>query len=400
MTGSPSTGAVVGVRYPLRTPRAGAGAATTQDPMPTRTQSVLAAALALLSACAAPSASWNEGAGTPATPMRPTYAHSTFTTAPGTLEVETGVTYDPSDATSVPTTLKYGVNDRIDVFADFAPASAVENGGVGAGDVYLGYRQRLTEQQLGHLSLAWQALAKLPTADEDKGLGTGEFDALVAGIGTLPMEDWSATGFAELGLLGDPGGSGTDLHLALSAMADRRLSRGGGIFGELAGVFVDDRNYDAVFTTLGAAWSPSPGLVLDAGVVLGLSDDAPDARAQELVRATLRPRWPRRSDAGAPWCASPGSSWSAARSPSSSVGRSTWRARARSTRPTRPRSNAPAGRSCTCRACPTTPTRPSSRTRPWCCRRSPCCRAWATTAAAARARACARRWRACARCWS
>lgn len=277
MTASPSKRAIRGVRYPLPAPCAGAGASTAKESMSNPTQLSIASVLALLSACAAPSASWNEGTDTPATPTRPTYAHSTFTTAPGTLEVETGVYYDPSDATAVPTTLKYGVNDRTDVFADFSPASAVENGGVGAGDVYLGFRHRLTEQQLGHLSLAWQAQAKLPTADEDKGLGTGEFDALLAGIGTLPMEDWSATGFAELGLLGDPNGSGTDLQVALSAMADRRLTRGGGIFGELAGIFVDDRNYDAVFTTLGAAWSPAPGLVLDAGVVLGLSDDAPDA---------------------------------------------------------------------------------------------------------------------------
>lgn len=245
--------------------------------MKTSTKIALAATLALLPACVSASDSWNEGAKTTATPTRPTYAHSTFTTAPGTLEVETGMYYDPSDATAIPTTLKYGVNERADVFVDFSPATSIENGGVGSSDLYLGWRQRLTEQQLGHLSLAWQAQAKLPTADENKGLGTGEFDALLAGIGTLPMQDWSATGFAELGLLGDPTGSGVDLQVALSAMADRRLTGGGGIFGELAGIFVDDRNYDAVFTTLGATWSPAPGLVLDAGVVLGLSNDAPDA---------------------------------------------------------------------------------------------------------------------------
>lgn len=237
---------------------------------------VLAAVLASLAACASPSASWSDGASTTATPMRPTYLHSTFTTAPGTIEVEAGAYFDPSDATSVPTTVKYGASDRADAFVDFSPASAVEGGGVGVGDVYLGWRQRVTEHQLEHLSLAWQAQLKLPTADDGKGLGSGEFDALVAGIGTLPMADWSATGFAELGLLGDPVGSGTDLQVALAGAADRRLSGGASVFGELAGVFADDRNLDSVFTTLGAAWSPVPGLVLDSGFVLGLSSDAPD----------------------------------------------------------------------------------------------------------------------------
>jgi hypothetical protein len=133
------------------------------------TQSVLAAAVAGFAACASPSASWSEGASTTATPTRPTYSNSTFTTAPGTFELETGVYFDPSDELAVPTTLKYGVGDRADAFVSLSPASAVENGGVGFDDVYLGWRQRLTEHQLGHLSLAWQAQVKLPTADEDKG---------------------------------------------------------------------------------------------------------------------------------------------------------------------------------------------------------------------------------------
>lgn len=239
-------------------------------------RSLLAAALALTAACASPTQSWNEGARTTATPTRPIYSNSTFTTAPGTLELETGVWVDPSDASSIPTTLKYGVTDRADAFVTFSPASAVEGGGVGFGDVFLAWRQRLTELQQGHLSLAYQAQIKLPTANDAKGLGTGEFDALLAGIGTLPMNDWSATGFVELGLLGDPTGSGTDLQFALAAAADKALSGGAGVFGELAGVFIDDRNYDAVFTTLGGNWSPVPGLVLDAGIVLGLSNDAPD----------------------------------------------------------------------------------------------------------------------------
>jgi hypothetical protein len=74
--------------------------------MPHLSKSVAAAALALTSACASPTQSWNAGALTPATPTRPTYSLTTFTTAPGTLEVETGAYVDPSDASSVPTTLK------------------------------------------------------------------------------------------------------------------------------------------------------------------------------------------------------------------------------------------------------------------------------------------------------
>jgi hypothetical protein len=168
------------------------------------------------------------------------------------------------------------VNERADVLVDFSPARAVEGGGVGVGDVVLAWRQRLTEQQQGHLSLAWLAQLKLPTADEDKGLGTGELDALLAGVGTLPMADWSSTVYGELGLVGDPTGSGVDLQLALAAQGDKALGGGAGVFGELAGVFHGEEDHDAIFTTLGGTWSPAPGLVLDSGIVLGLSEDAPD----------------------------------------------------------------------------------------------------------------------------
>lgn len=240
------------------------------------TKSLLASALALAASCASPTQSFNEGARTTATPTRPTYSQSTFTTAPGTFELETGVYVDPSDASSVPTTFKYGVNDRADVQVSFSPASAVEGGGVGVGDLTLGWRQRLTEQQQGHLSLAYLAQIKLPTADEDKGLGSGEFDALLAGIGTVPMTDWAMTGYVELGLIGDPTGGGADLQLALAAAGDKALAGNAGVFGELAGVFNGEQDYDAIFTTLGGTWSPVPGLVLDTGMVLGLSDDAPD----------------------------------------------------------------------------------------------------------------------------
>lgn len=239
-------------------------------------KSLIAALLVLAASCASPTQSFNEGARTTATPTRPTYSMSTFTTAAGTLELETGVYVDPSDASSVPTTLKYGVTDRADALLTFSPASAVEGGGVGIGDVYLGWRQRLTEQQQGHLSLAYLAQVKLPTANEDKGLGTGEFDAFLAGIGTLPMTDWSMTGYAELGLVGDPNGSGADLQVAVAAAGDKALSGNAGLFGELAGVFNGEQDYEAVFTTLGGTWSPVPGLVLDSGIVLGLSQDAPD----------------------------------------------------------------------------------------------------------------------------
>ena len=176
---------------------------------------------------------------------------------------------------ATPTTIKYGLDDRSEGFVGFSPGNAAEGAGVGFGDIQLGWRQRLTEIEVGHLSLAYQALINVPTGDEDKGLGTGEFDAFLAGIGTMPMNDWSTTGMVQVGLVGDPTG-GSDFQLGLAGAADRAMGGGAGLFGELAGVFTPDENFDSIFTTLGGTWSPTPGLVLDTGIVVGLSSDAPD----------------------------------------------------------------------------------------------------------------------------
>src|SRR5688572_27384567 len=152
--------------------------------------------LALISSCASPQASWDQGSQTEVTPQRPKFSKSTYTTAADTLEVETGLAIDPSDSVNTPTTLKYGVNDRAEAFIGLSPVVAVENGGVGFGDLLLGWRQRLTEHQMDHLSIALQGAVKVPTANEDKGLGSGEFDAFAAVMGSLPKQHWMFNGFA------------------------------------------------------------------------------------------------------------------------------------------------------------------------------------------------------------
>ena len=232
--------------------------------------------LALASSCRAPTASFNEGAEIQAVPQRPTYSSNTYTTAPETLQLELGASLDPDDAAAMPTTLRYGFDERNELFADVSPITAVEGAGVGVSDLFVGWRQRWADPEGEQLGLAWQGTLKFPTGDEDKGLGTGEFDAFFAGISTLQQQDWSATGYLQFGLLGSPTGSGVDPQYGLAAAADRSVAANTAVFGELAGVFTPDQNSDIVFTTLGGVWSPTPGLALDAALRIGLSSDAPD----------------------------------------------------------------------------------------------------------------------------
>jgi len=238
------------------------------------------ASLVLIGACAAPSASWREGQDTTATPQRPTYANNTSTTAQGTVEVEFGLQRQPAYTFDTPTTLKYGLTSHDELFLGLSPYRAIEVPGAqaeGFGDLLVGWRQRFWSDTDKGTSAAWQAKVKLPTADDSQGLGSGQVDGFLAGILTMTTEDWSATGFAQFGLLGELDGSGVDHQEALSGVFDVPIhGSNAGVLAELAGVFTPERDLEQVFTTLGVNWSPVPGVVLDTGVMLGISHDAPD----------------------------------------------------------------------------------------------------------------------------
>ena len=70
------------------------------------------------------------GFRTPATPERPTVSSDTLMTAEGTLELETGLSIDPDDRFGTPSTLKYGLDSRSELFLGFEPwlAAAMDAG--------------------------------------------------------------------------------------------------------------------------------------------------------------------------------------------------------------------------------------------------------------------------------
>ena len=74
----------------------------------------------------------------------------------------------------------------------------------GVGDVFLGFSGRMLGGGAKVFRLDGGIEAKIPTADADEGLGTGEWDARLGVTGEYRF--WSATGFAGLGwnYLGDP----------------------------------------------------------------------------------------------------------------------------------------------------------------------------------------------------
>jgi len=232
--------------------------------------------------------------GATATPQRPTFSSDTNTTAEGTFEVELGVVVDPGDSFGSPVTLKHGLGERTEVFVGSSPYSHVElpgDDGRGLGDLFVGGRHRVWEGEGGE-SAAVQIATKLPTADEDDGLGSGETDFFTAGIlsgGLGAAGSWTAYG--ELGWLGDPAGAGTDEQQLVALAVGHALAGEWGAFGELTGISTPGSD-DPAFLILGLARSFGPSVVADLSVALGLNEDAPDAQLLVGLTTNLGPAGP------------------------------------------------------------------------------------------------------------
>ena len=213
------------------------------------------------------------------TPQRPTLSADTSTTAKGTWELEAGVSVDPGDAFATPHTLKHGLGRRTEVFATWSPLVGVDRRGrsdeTGIGDLVLGARHRVRSEDAERPSIAIQPSLKLPLADEDEGLGSGELDAGVAAIATQSVSQVTITTFYQLDLLGNPDG-GADVGHQLALAGSQAIDDEFGVFAEIAAVLVPEIDLESVFTTIGGNYVVSPSTILDAGIVLGISDEAPD----------------------------------------------------------------------------------------------------------------------------
>ena len=229
-----------------------------------------------------------------ATPQRPTVSSDTSTTAEGTAELESGVAIDPGDSRDIPLTLKIGLNDRTELFTSWSPYQKVDlpgTDGRGPGDVFIGTRTRLFEEKESRPSGALQLQTKLPAADEDEGLGSGEVDFFGAGILTKNLGPVTTTGFYQLGFLGEVDDDGTDLEHTFAIAASTSIGDGFSVFGEAAGIFTPEADDEQVFATTGIAFSPGSSIVFDAAVVTGLSDDAPDFQILFGVTTNLGRLW-------------------------------------------------------------------------------------------------------------
>ena len=164
-------------------------------------------------------------------------------------------------------------------FVDGAEPLAGARGGSGLGDIVLKGRYYAVAQDglLPFIDLV--AGVKLPTADEDKGLGTGEADFTFMAEFARKVEQTPWIVLGELGytFVGEPSGYDVDnrwlYSIGLAYEVDPKITLSGYLDGRTA---IFDGNDDPLSILLIGQYKLRPDLHLDGMVEFGLNDGAPD----------------------------------------------------------------------------------------------------------------------------
>ena len=223
----------------------------------------------------------------PAHPQRPSLGSTAATTEAGYVEMEAGGVF-ANDGFSTPVRFRLGLGRIAEAYLGFSPIVGVdtdEGTETGFGDTVLGAKIRFFESADGDAAV--EGFVKLPTADEDKGLGTGAVDA---GFRFIASRAWGMNQF-HFNLGGDfagvPDATSNDARWTLSLMWARTFESRLGMYGELFVQFLPAADDENISTQWGVIYVLNPSLVLDAGVNIGLSDDAPDLQVRMGITKVL-----------------------------------------------------------------------------------------------------------------
>ena len=153
------------------------------------------------------------------------------------------------------------------------------DGGSGLGDIILKGRYYAVEQDGWLPFIDLVGSIKLPTADEDKGLGTGEADFTVMAefARRLQYEGWILLGELGYTFVGEPSGYDVDnrwlYNIGLAREITDKLTLSGYLDGRTA---IFSGNDDPLSILLIGEYKIRPDLRFDTMLELGLNDGAPD----------------------------------------------------------------------------------------------------------------------------
>jgi hypothetical protein len=221
----------------------------------------------------------------PIKPARPGVANPAEIQRAGVLQVEFG--YDGlfrSDEFraqhTAPLSLRFAATDRLLLVLDLDAAKsetdeATRRREAGVGDARLGFQLVALKDTEAHPALAFAYTVKLPTASEEKQLGTGRFDHKFTFLLSKKFGQTDLDFNGALLVNGREGGPGWD-HGGLGALAvSREFGNDWGVEGELAGTSLDDTLPRGLYALGSVNRKLGRRARLDWGARFGLNPSAP-----------------------------------------------------------------------------------------------------------------------------
>jgi len=208
-----------------------------------------------------------------ATPQRPSLSFNTSTVPGKRLELECGGSL-AEEGSALPAFLKYGLTGRTEVNLAFDVIRRVDLGDetvTSPGDLFLGVRSRLAGTR-GGSSFALAGRVKLPTAHDDA--GSGEFDAQIIGIASIPAGRMSVDGNLWLSALGQQNDSWLGQVQAIATL-NLPQRAGWSSFAEVAWQSTATQGSGGLFD-FGVLYGASRTAVFDAAAGVGWSEGYPD----------------------------------------------------------------------------------------------------------------------------
>ncbi len=208
--------------------------------------------------------------------QRPRFAVTTETTAHGTMQTETGLHWDPGHTLAFPGYWRVGLSERTEVYLggntfqwDF------DRDVSGPGDLLIGWKHRLLDEEAGWPALAFQTEVKLPTSEKEDGFGTEVIDWRVALVADAHWRYTRWSGFAQLGYLSEADGAGTDLEVTLAGSFLTPVSERWSWYSELLSRSVAQQNLRSTYLGTGLHYRLKSGSLIDVAAISGF-DDAPE----------------------------------------------------------------------------------------------------------------------------
>lgn len=217
-------------------------------------------------------------------PVRPTVSDSAKIQKKGVLQIEYGGDFEfrsPEflDRQNTPLGIYFAVNDRLRLdFEIDAVISERDLSGrreTGVGDSHLGFKAIARDKPKERLAVAFAYSIKLPTASEEKGLGTGRVDHNLRLIFDRALGKTDYIFNAVYLNNGREDGDGRDSGAQAVFTIERELSKKFDIVGEIYGNTIEENQPRGIYLLGALVYKVNKRLHFDVGVRPGFGRDAP-----------------------------------------------------------------------------------------------------------------------------